>query len=75
MQKKGLHIGKTKRSKWTMVWATPDHKGLPFYILTAGASAHKVKWVLTDIPFSTHKKKPATVIRDMSAIAIRCMKG
>jgi transposase len=63
-QKRGLHIGKTKKGKGTKIMAIADASGLPIAIRTFGASTHEVKLVEETLNSRFIKTQPQRLIGD-----------
>ena len=63
-QKKGRHVGKTKRGKGTKIMAIADRTGLPVAITIASASPHEVTLVEQTLNASFLPDNPARLIGD-----------
>src|SRR5690606_38210338 len=63
-QKRGLHIGPTKKGKGTKIMAITDASGLPIAIRTFGASTHEVKLVTKTLAALFIEEKPEVLIGD-----------
>ena len=63
-QKRGLHVGKTKRGKGTKIMAVADRAGLPIALCTASASPHEVTLVRATLRESLIGPWPQRLIGD-----------
>ncbi|MCL4283434.1 MAG: IS5 family transposase [Flavobacteriales bacterium] len=63
-QKRGLHIGPTKRGKGTKIMVVTDAAGLPIAVRTFGASTHEVKLVTQTLAARFMEELPEVLIGD-----------
>src|SRR5262245_43088462 len=63
-QKKGRHVGKTKRGKGTKIMAIADRTGLPLAITIASASPHETQLVVQTLNARFLPELPARLIGD-----------
>ena len=63
-QKRGLHIGPTKRGKGTKIMVVTDAAGLPIAVRTFGASTHEVKLVTQTLAARFLEELPKVLIGD-----------